>query len=231
MSDYLITNWKAKYSIGPFTFNDKWGFVIKNTEGDRSKHKEISMDKMGYSLFKEMVLDIMKRPPESKRIMTIRVQDRETKSWSVDSLIGLEKNSEGIYSIFVDTKINGEMRQYVATITAGQKYGMTTGDASDKEKSDMAMSAFREYIMGIPTELLLGERDKKMYFLTKTNENIAGKVGAEVAKPKAFGGGGGNKSYGGGGGSYKKPASMSKKVDENEYLPPESIDADDIMNF
>jgi len=221
MADLTYGNWKEKYNIILSPFNDRFGIKVKSSEDNRAI-KETFLDGQGLYMFKTLVQKLEKMAPESKQCMIIREKDRATNEQKVIAMFGFEKAADGTYFIFVDAAVNGENRTFKAPILFHMKYSYSNSQSPEKDRADLGIGYLREWLKGADRELALGARDKTNYFTKTTLENVANKVGADIAAPKKFDKGGNR----GGGSFQKKPPAMSRKVDENEYIAAPETDDD-----
>lgn len=226
MSDFSLPNYKAKYEILFSTFGGNFSIAVRNLEGDKSKHKSINVDKDGLSILEGFCKTLATSPPETTKVLIMRTKDQESNSWKTDTIVGIEKTANGVYNVFIDTKIAGEMKKYTATMSLSQKWSLTSGDESEKERSEYKFKSFCKYISEVPSELQLAGLEKDAYYAKLNMNQLLEKNGLQPKAPqkKQFAGGG-NKF--GGNKSFNKP--MSQKVQSEDYIP--AGDIDDMMNF
>ena len=235
MADFGLPNNKAKYEILFSVFSGSFSVAVRNLEGDKSKHKTITLDKDAISIIEGFCRILPGAPPETTKTLIVKSRDKVSNSWVVDTIIGFEKNSNGVYSIFIDTKINNEMRKYSATFNLSQKYSVSSDD-SEKERSETKFKSFFNFLSGVNDDIRLGALEKDLYYSKLNMNQLLEKNGLQPKAPqkKTFGGGGGGKTYSKPyqqqSAPQQQPQAMSQKVNPDEYLPPDDLD-EQLMNF
>lgn len=226
MDNLSIYNRKEKYEFNFNAFSGSFQIDIKSSEKDKTKYARIPLNHQAIFVFKMLIDRARKLPAEKSEVMFIQKYEFTKKEYDRNTLIEIEKKSDLTYEMIINTKINGENKTFKAPISFSNDFGFTSKESDAREKSEYGIAFLREFIEKVSMELSLGSRDKKTYFLTETINNIAGKVGAEIAKPKfSKGGGGGN--YGGSKpnyppkNNYQPPKSEPQDVDEGFSPPPD----------
>jgi len=214
-------NSKEKYKIVFDVFNGATKITVVTAGKDQTKLTDIKLkDELVY-LIEDMTRSLIKAEPGRHRSLHIPTYDPETNGSVCNTIITVKKSEEMVYHFTIENRVAGEMRKYTAPMLLS--YGIKFEDnISDRESSEKALGYFLSRINNsfqIQQAVTAGGGD--LFHQKNTLNNIATKVGAEVSKPKAFGGGG-NWKQGGGGNSYQRPA---PKPEEPSAAP---ISDDDI---
>lgn len=216
MQDLTYRNRKDKYEFNFNCFSGSFAVEIRSSEKDKTKYARIPLNDAAIFTFKTLIDRARKLPAEKSEVMYIQKYDFNRKEYDRNTLIEIEKASNLVYSIIINTKINGENKTFRAPISFSNDFGYTSKEMDEREKSEFGIAYLKDYMDKVYIELALGTRDKKSYYMSETINNVANKVGAEISKPKFSKGGSG-------GGS--KPNYPPK----NNYQPPkeESFDSGD----
>jgi len=220
--EFIVKNWKEKYEGVFNTFNGKLSLIVRSSEKDKTKFCDIPFDKDGLFMLKTLVDRIKKSPGEKTEMFAVKAWDMDQKKMLPVSTIGIEKKGDLTYHLCVDTKVGSDHRNFKMPFIFSQKYTFSGEETTDRLSSEMQLGNFKDFLLAVPGDQALGDRDKKTYFLTETLNNVATKVGAEIAKPK-FAQGGGN--FGGGGQSkFSRPAPTPAPAPSNDDMTPPDDD-------
>lgn len=220
-----MKNPKEKYKISLEVFNGAFKIVVETSGKDRTKLTEVKVKDEIFFLIEDALKSLAKAPAGKHRSIHIPTFDPSTNQSVCNTIITLAKSDDMTYSFTIENKVAGEMRKFTCPIMLS--YGIKFEDnITDRESSEKALSYLINRMgTGMVMHQAITAGSSDLWHQKNTLNNVAAKVGAEVSKPKSFGGNNNwGKNSGGGQSSYKKPAPPQEEV----YVPSESASDDDI---